>query len=120
MPLTDQQAQDLKRALKRCSSETIEAAFRFQENRDPADVTMVVHGILQREMNEENFPALANGDPDTHLIDDLGLDSLALTEVVMSAEDIFGITIENSELKTIRTLGDLEQFVQTKLAFPKP
>ncbi len=119
MALSEQQAQDLRRALKRCNSVAIEAAFRFQETHDPADVTIVVHGILQREMNEENFPILAKGDPETHLIDDLGLDSLALTEVVMSAEDIFGITIENSELKTIRTLGDLEQFVQTKLAFPK-
>ena len=115
MELTEQQAQDLKRALKRCSSEAIQAAFHFHETRDKADVPTIIHGVLAREMDEEKLPVLAKADPNTLLIDDLGLDSLALTEVVMSAEDILGIQIENNELKTIRTLGDLEQFVQAKL-----
>ena len=115
MAFTEQQGQDLRRALKRCSSDTIAAAFHFHETRMASDVTTVVRGILEREMDEDKLSILASADNETRLIDDLGLDSLALTEVVMSAEDIFGITIENSELKTIRTFGDIDQFVQEKL-----
>ncbi len=115
MAISDQRAQELKSSLKRCSSDTIEAAFHFNETRDPADVSRIVHGILAREMEEDKLPILEKAVPNTLLIDDLGLDSLALTEVVMSAEDVLGIQIENNELKTIRTLGDLEQFAQSKL-----
>lgn len=51
---------------------------------------------------------------ETNLIDDLGADSLDVVELIMSLEDIFGITIsdeEASQLVTVRRIVEyLERF----------
>lgn len=53
---------------------------------------------------------------DTRLMEDLGFDSLAITEIVFFTEDIFGIRIENRELLHVRTLDDLRGFIRQKIA----
>ena len=39
-------------------------------------------------------------------IDDLDIDSLSMVEVVMAAEDKFGVKIPDDEVKNLRTVGD--------------
>jgi acyl carrier protein len=51
----------------------------------------------------------------TRLIEDLGFDSLAITEVVFFAEDLFGINITNEEIMQVRTLDDLRGFICRKV-----
>jgi acyl carrier protein len=55
----------------------------------------------------------------SRLIEDLGFDSLAITEVVFFTEDLFGITISNEEIIQVRTLEDLRSFIHRKVA-PAP
>lgn len=43
---------------------------------------------------------------DSNLSDDLGADSLDFIEVVMAAEDAFGIQIDDEETETIATVKD--------------
>lgn len=43
---------------------------------------------------------------DSNLSDDLGADSLDFIEVVMAAEDTFGIQIDDEETETIATVKD--------------
>ena len=49
---------------------------------------------------------------DTAFIDDLGIDSLDVVELVMELEDAFGMDqIPEEDLKKLRTVGDLVEYV---------
>jgi 3-hydroxyacyl-[acyl-carrier-protein] dehydratase len=115
MNLSDSRRDDIASALKRCSPQTVEAAARFQETRDPAEVPKVVYGILERELGEQSAGKLASMPGTSRLVEDVGLDSLGLMEAVMSVEEVLGITIDNSELRQIATLEDLNAFIRKKL-----
>lgn len=51
----------------------------------------------------------------TELVADLGIDSLGVMEVVADIEDRFGMTIGDSELREVSTLGDVVQAIETRL-----
>lgn len=44
-------------------------------------------------------------------VDDLDVDSLAMVEVVMACEDKFGVTIPDSEVKNLKTVGDAVNYI---------
>ena len=50
--------------------------------------------------------------PDTRLQNDLGLDSLAMIDVAVAAEDAFGISIPDDVLEQFQTVGDVVNYVQ--------
>jgi len=115
MSIPDSRRQEITSALKRCSEETVAAALRFQETRDPADVPTIVYGVLERELPEGSSGKLAGTPGSSRLIEGIGMDSLGLMEAVMSVEEVLGITIDNSELRKIATLDDLNGFIREKL-----
>lgn len=52
---------------------------------------------------------------ETHLIDDLGADSLDAVELIMAIEDEFGIVIDDEHAQNTRKIGDLVEYIeQTK------
>lgn len=53
---------------------------------------------------------------DANILDDLGADSLDVVELVMSIEEVFEIEIADEEAETLRTLGDVERFVNSRVA----
>jgi acyl carrier protein len=53
--------------------------------------------------------------PDTRLREDLGIDSLTLLELVMKTENVFGITIEDAELVSIRCVSDVVAIIDRKM-----
>lgn len=116
MALTDEQIAELRAALKRCSPETIEAALRFRENGDVNEVPTVVYGIIERHLSAEDVTKLAAANDDTRLVEDLGIDSLTLLEIVLSIEETLGISIDNEELRDIRTLGAVKSFIARKVS----
>jgi acyl carrier protein len=92
-----------------------QAAFRrFQAAGDAAELDSVVLAILEDFVPRRPAVPLAEQRGDTQLIDDLGFDSLAITEVVFFAEDLFGIAISNEEIIQVRTLDDLRGFIRRK------
>ena len=45
-------------------------------------------------------------------VDDLDVDSLSMVEVVVEAEDRFGVSIPDSEVKNLKTVGDAVSFIE--------
>ena len=51
--------------------------------------------------------------PETDIFEDLGADSLDVVELSMTIEDEFGLgEISEDDLKTIKTIGDLVDYVE--------
>ena len=53
--------------------------------------------------------------PEARLADDLDADSLDLVELVMALEESFDITVEESELEGVETIGQAYDLVAAKL-----
>jgi len=93
------------------------AAFdRFQAGGDPAALDPVLFAILEDFIPRTPARPLAELPGGTRLIDDMGFDSLAITEVVFFTEDLFGISITNEEIVQVHTLDDLRGFIHGKVA----
>jgi 3-hydroxyacyl-[acyl-carrier-protein] dehydratase len=118
--LTENDLADLKEGLRRCSPETIEAAIRYRQTGDLDAIPLVVFGILDRYQPATAPIKLSEADENTRLIEDIGLDSLTLLEIVLSIEEVLKLRIENEELREIRTLGQLNKFLHAKITGAKP
>lgn len=49
---------------------------------------------------------------DTNLIDDIGADSLDVVELIMSLEDIYGMTISDDEAAQLVTVQKIVDFLE--------
>lgn len=97
-----------------------QAAYRrYQENGDQAALDEVIMAILADFIPRAREESLTTAHGGSRLVDDLGFDSLAITEVVFFTEDLFQITIANEDLGRMRTLDELRQFVRQK-TMPRP
>ncbi len=47
-------------------------------------------------------------------IEDLGADSLDLVEAIMTIEDEFGIEIDDEDVKNLKTVGDIMNYISQK------
>ncbi|MDO7867134.1 acyl carrier protein [Nocardioides jiangxiensis] len=52
-------------------------------------------------------------DPTARLVDDLGVDSLSLVELVLGVEEHFGVRISDAEVARISTLDDAAELITT-------
>lgn len=92
------------------------AAFhQFQADGNPGSLDPVIYAILEDFVPKAPAQPLREMAGTTSLIDELGFDSLAITEVVFFTEDLFGITITNEEIIQVRTLDDLKNFIHQKV-----
>ena len=113
----------LREALKRCSPSTFEAAVQFRKTGNPEHVPAVVIGVIERFVEPDLRMKLKDADDDLRLIEDLGIDSLTMMEIVILVEDVLQMTINNDELRNLRTVGDVKTFIDCKirgLPLPKP
>lgn len=49
---------------------------------------------------------------DKSFVDDLDIDSLSMVEVVMAAEDKWGVKIPDEEVKNLKTVGDAVSYIE--------
>jgi acyl carrier protein len=52
---------------------------------------------------------------DTHILNDLKVNSARLVDVIIKCEDVFGISIDDEEADKIRTIGDAVRVIKQKL-----
>lgn len=62
---------------------------------------------LLKPYNQKNLP-LKN---DTHITEDLEIDSVAVLDLIMEVEDAYNISIPMNSIAKIRTIGDLVQAI---------
>jgi acyl carrier protein len=108
--LTDQEER-----LKHLPPAARAAFLEFKAKGDPAVLDPVLLAILEDFIPRTPVRPLSELPGTTALIADLGFDSLAITEVVFFAEDLFGISIANEEIIQVRTLDDLKGFIHRKV-----
>jgi len=66
---------------------------------------------LAEIVNEITGVAAADVQSDKSFTDDLDIDSLSMVEVVVAAEEKFGVKIPDDEVKNLRTVGDAVTFI---------
>ncbi|MGH3345060.1 MAG: acyl carrier protein [Carbonactinosporaceae bacterium] len=49
---------------------------------------------------------------DKSFVDDLDVDSLSMVEVVVAAEEKFGVKIPDDDVKNLKTVGDAVNYIQ--------
>lgn len=106
----------LRDALKRCSEQTIEKAVEFRKTGNVELVGPVVMGIIERFLEPEKREALKSASDSTNMIEDLGLDSLTMVEIVLAVEDAIGMSIDNDDIQKLKTLGDIKNYIKEKVS----
>src|SRR5512138_3070491 len=92
-PFSPEDESALREALKRCSPSTFEAAVQFRKTGNPEHVPAVVIGVIERFVEPDLRTKLKDADDDLRLIEDLGIDSLTMMEIVILVEDVLQMSI---------------------------
>ncbi|MQA94837.1 MAG: acyl carrier protein [Streptosporangiales bacterium] len=50
--------------------------------------------------------------PEKSFVDDLDIDSLSMVEIAVAAQDKFGVEIPDDQLKNLKTVKDVINFIQ--------
>lgn len=53
--------------------------------------------------------------PESDIIKDLGCDSLDIVDMLMSVEDEFGVTIDDSDVSEMKTVLDVVNFINQRI-----
>jgi len=117
---TPAEEDSLRESLRRCSPATIEAAISYRREGDTKLLSPIIIGIFERFVESDQRPRLAGDCDDLRVIEDLGLDSLTMMEIVMLVEEVTQTKIENDELRGLVTIGDIKTFVDCRARGVQP
>ena len=114
-PFSNEDETALRDALKRCSPATIEAAIAYRKTRTISHLPAIIIGIIERFVESDLRPKLKQADDELRLVEDLGIDSLTMMEIVILVEDVLQMQINNEELRNLRTIGDIKVFIDCRV-----
>jgi acyl carrier protein len=78
----------------------------------PDEASTALEEILRDDLNVD----ISRVTRESRLVDDVGLDSVAFAVGMVAIEDKLGVVINEQELLTCDTVGDLERVIRTKVA----
>lgn len=64
----------------------------------------------------KNGAAFSTANDGTRIIEDLGVNSARLVDIILAFEDEFGIEVDDESADRVRTLGDAVQMILQKTA----
>jgi len=96
-------------------SPCVAAALRFHAHGEVEDLFEMLPGMIEFHLPSGTGKPLEVLKDEMRLSQDLGLDSLALTEMAFVLDDLFGVSFETREMATVQTVGDLKRFLVRKL-----
>jgi acyl carrier protein len=73
-------------------------------------VSTVLRGILRDDLNAD----MTRVTPESRLVDDVGLDSVAFAVGMVAIEEKLGVALSEEELLTCDTVGELEAAIAAK------
>jgi acyl carrier protein len=75
------------------------------------DLSVRIQSIVADQLGVEQSEVTK----DASILDDLGADSLDVVELVMTLEDAFDIEVPDDAVEEMRTIGDVQRFVESHL-----
>lgn len=70
-----------------------------------------IHAGFTRLVNEVAGVPAELIEPDKHLVKELDIDSLSMVELMVAAEDEFGVKIPDAELDGLPTINDVVAYI---------
>jgi acyl carrier protein len=69
---------------------------------------IIINELKLKDVTPESF------DPNLDLIEDLGIDSMELTTIVVVLQDEFGVKVDEDDFGQLTTLAKITEYVERK------
>lgn len=115
MSLPEEKIAAIKRKFSGYPEGDIENILRYRETKGRDAIAPILKAVLGHYLKENGVAESTDPAPDTTL-DSLGLDSLAMLEIVLDISDALDIEIGDEELAEVKTVADLTNLIDSKVA----
>ena len=106
---------EIRHELRGFPERAVAAVLALKETPSAERLQKAVPEILAFYLPRGTSVDLTTQPPGARLRGDLGVDSLTFAEAAFKMEELFRVRIENAELAEIKTLGELQTFVEKRL-----
>ena len=112
---SEEEIDNIRRSFRRCREGTSDAIIELHRTGNTELIPAIVRGIVWRYVHEDRRPVVDQATPETPLAS-LGIDSLTMMEIVLDVQDALDLVIEDADLRHMRTIGDVVEFLQKRFA----
>ena len=105
----------IRQLLRGFPEAAIDACRRFEETGSLAAFDDALCRIIHHHLDQPRAADVASLPGNTRLVEDLGLDSLTMIEMVFLFEDLFATKIPPEDLTKVVTLEDLRTLLKARL-----
>ena len=111
--LTEEQIKKVNHDFRRCREGTAEAIINLRRTGDAALIPEILRGIVWRYVRPEAREQVEKASLETPL-SALGMDSLMMLEVVLDVQDALDVTVEDAELRRVKTFNDVSELLMQR------